>query len=158
MNIDIVKSSVFSEVGRLTNYGGSKKDGDERAFERIATTGSDDNMLEQFWRAACDGVTEAMKRFIIEIKTEKSKTVEGETVTTAGWYATLEVSKSYDETLTDSINTNVFNYIVLSIVSRWYKMTNGDEAADYAAEAVGQLDEALSKLFYKKKPTRKPVH
>ncbi len=146
VSINISKSTVLAGVGKLTHYAGSKMDGDGEAFERVSTTDSDADMLGQFWDAACDGVTEALKRFITSVSTSTA------------YAATLDVSSSYDSSLTASMTTNIQNYLTLYIVSRWYKLANKSEAESYALEAAGQLNEALSKVFYKKKPTRRPVH
>lgn len=142
----ILKDTVFAEVGRLTNYAGSKMDGDEGAFQRVSTTGSDKDMLGQFWQQACDGVTEALKRFI-----------KAGNQLTDGYEVTLELSSSFDTSLSDSLQANLQSYITLYIVSRWYKLTNKGDAESYATEAAVQLDEAMSKVFYKKKPTRKSI-
>lgn len=146
VNISILKATVLDEVGRLTNYAGSKMDGDEGAYERVSTTGSDKDMLGQFWQSGCDGVTEALKRFI---KTPSTATDR--------YAVTLELSGSYDTSLTASLQANLQSYLTLYIVSRWYKLTNKGDAESYATEAAVQLDEAMSKVFYKKKPTRKSI-
>lgn len=145
ITITISKEAVLNDVGRLTNYSGDRFVGDEGAFDRISTTGSDADMLGQFWQSACDGVTEAMKRFI------KSLT------TTTDYVVVLEVSSSYDTNLTGSITTNVQNCITNHIVSQWYKLTNKADSETYLREAVSQLNEAMSKLFFKKKPTRRSI-
>lgn len=145
VNITITKTTVLAEVGRLTNYAGNKMDGDGSAFKRVSTTESDQDMLGQFWRSACDGATEAMKRFVRSVSTSPDYAV------------TLDVSSSYDSSLTDSIKTNLQDYLTLHIVSRWYKLSNKSEAEGYGMEAASQLDEAMSKIFYKKKPTRRAV-
>jgi len=145
ITITINKETVLNDVGRLTNYAGDRFVGDDGAFDRISTTGSEADMLGQFWQSACDGVTEAMKRFI------KSLT------TTTNYVAVLEVSSSYDTNLTDSITTNIQNCITYHIVSQWYKLTNKSESESYAREAAAQLNEAMSKVFFKKKPTRKGI-
>lgn len=146
ITITINRGTVFNDVGRLTHYEGDRFINDENAFDRIPTTGSDEEMLGQFWQSACDGVTEAMKRFITSL------------TTTPNFVATLEVSSSYDENLTSSINTNIQNCMTYHIVSQWYKLTNKEESNSYALEAAAQLNEAMSKIFYKKKPTRRSVH
>lgn len=146
VTINITKETVLDSVGRLTNYTGSKKTDDSSAYDRIRTTDSDADMLMQFWEPACDGVTEALKRFITSL-----------TVSNSAYNVTLDLSTSYDTALTSSITTNLTNCIALSIVSRWYRMTNKEDWDAYSKDALGQLDEAMSKIFYKKKPTRPGV-
>lgn len=145
ITITITKATVLDDVGRLTHYEGNKSDGNGEAFERISTKETDADMLEQFWKAACESVTEAVKRFITSL------------TTTTNYVATLEVSSSYDTTLTASIQTNLQNCVTFNIVSQWYKLTNKSEAEDYALQAAAQLNEAMSKIFYKKKPSRKSI-
>ena len=146
VTITITKATVLDEVGRLTNYAGSKMEGDDSTFQRVSTTNSDAQMLGQFWQSACDGATEALKRFIQSL------------TTTTNYVVVLDVSSSYDTSLTGSITTNLQNYMTLHIVSRWYRLANMKEADSYALQAAAQLDEAMSKIFYKKKPTRRSIH
>ena len=145
VTIEIDKSDVLEEVKRMTSYAGSKMGDDGKSFERISTTDHDAEMLGQFMTDACEGITEALKRFIISVvNSDDGNFVLG-----------LELSGSYDTNLTDSLTSNLKGYMKNCVVSKWYKLTNKNEAGEYEKEALVQLNEALSKLFYRKKPTRK---
>lgn len=143
VNINISKQSVFSDVGRLTHYTGGKKDGDANAFERISTTSTDESMLSQFWQEACEGVTEQLKPFVVAIDT------------TNGYMVSLSLSSSYDTGLTDSVIENIRSCLTLYIVSRWYILSNREDSERYSLDAANQLSEAMRKIYYKKKPSRR---
>ena len=143
VNINISKQSVFSDVGRLTHYTGDKKDGDANAFERISTTPTDESMLSQFWQEACEGVTEQLKPFVVAIDT------------TNGYMVSLSLSSSYDTGLTDSVIENIRSCLTLYIVSRWYILSNREDSERYSLDAANQLSEAMRKIYYKKKPSRR---
>lgn len=136
------KVNVFDEVGRMTNYAGAKKDEDKGAFVRIATTGSDEQMLEPFWQAACSAATEKFKPFLTSLGAGED------------YHPHLELSGSYDVNLTDSINESLKNFFVCLMVSKWYDITNPAEAEKYGVSAAEYMDDVVSKIYYKKKPTR----
>lgn len=147
IQITITLNNVLTEVGRLTNYMGRKKDSGSE-YERISTTESDQAMLSKFWEEACDIVTENAKQFI------KSQTLDQ-----TSYVVTITPSASFDTTLDLSLKRNVNSFVVKYVVCKWYKLlTNNEESDSYARESDVQLTEAMSKLYYKKKPTRtKPV-
>lgn len=138
------KAEVLDEVAKTTAYEGKKATGDEGAYERIFATDEDKSMLQRFWDEAASSITESMKRFVT--------TVNGDT-----YSAELEVSGSYDETLTSSINKSLFSYFVNAIVSKWNNFVKEGQVERYENEANAAMQDIMSKLFYKKKPTRVSV-
>jgi len=144
ITLTINKAEVYDEVAKTTSYTGAKMDSDGSAYERIFTTAEDQLMLERFWTEACDVVTEQLKAFLKDVSEPSTTSFDLE----------LELSSSFDETLTGSINTSLFSFFVNAVVSKWYKFTNKGEAESYAAEATVMMGDVMRKIYYRKKPKR----
>ena len=68
--------------------------------------------------------------------------------------AVIEVSKSFDKTLTGSVQSTLRSYFISSIIGQWFKFANKGEAKDYFMQAA-ELMEATERLLYsRRKPTR----
>ena len=150
--LNIKKAYVYDEVAKLTGYVGAKTIEDTgKAYDRVFTTDDDRLMLERFWREAVGAITDEIKRFITNVSTQaNAQTVDISEV----WTANLEMPSNFDNNLIDSINDSLFSYAVNSIVSKWFAITNKEEADMYSGMAVNCGNEAKSKLFYRKKPKR----
>lgn len=155
ITIKAIKADVLNEVARTTAYEG-KKSSDEGAYERIFTTEEDRSMLQRFWDEAASSITESMKRFVTSV--DDSYTTrdadDGTSETLPAYVANLAVSSSYDTALTSSIEKSLFSYFVNAIVSKWNNFVKKDGVQRYEEEANNNMTDILSKLFYKKKPTR----
>lgn len=151
VTLTVSKQRVYDEVAKTTSYTGAKMQGDDSAYDRIFTTDSDRSMLERFWTEACNAATEQFKKFIVEV----SDNSEGSMIDLSRDYVVkLELSSSYDDNLTESVQASLFSFFVSVIVSKWYKFTNKDETDSYAADAVGMMNDVMGKVFYRKKPKR----
>lgn len=150
--LNIKKAYVYDEVAKLTGYVGAKTIEDTgKAYDRVFTTDDDRLMLERFWREAVGAITDEIKRFITNVSTQaNAQTVDVSEV----WTANLEMPSNFDNNLIDSINDSLFSYAVNSIVSKWFAITNKEEADMYSGMAVNCGNEAKSKLYYRKKPKR----
>ncbi|EGN00249.1 hypothetical protein HMPREF1017_00775 [Bacteroides ovatus 3_8_47FAA] len=150
--LNIKKANVYDEVAKLTGYVGAKTIEDTgKAYDRVFTTDDDRLMLERFWREAVGAITDEIKRFITNVSTQaNAQTVDISEV----WTANLEMPSNFDDNLIDSINDSLFSYAVNSIVSKWFAITNKEEANMYSGMAVNCGNEAKSKLYYRKKPKR----
>jgi hypothetical protein len=151
VTLTVSKQRVYDEVAKTTSYTGSKMQGDDSAYDRIFTTDSDRSMLERFWTEACNAATEKLKKFLVSV----SDNSEGSTIDLSRDYVVeLELSSSYDENLTESIQASLFSFFVSVIVGKWFKFTNKDEADKYIADAVGMMNDVMAKIYYRKKPKR----
>ncbi|MBP5545714.1 MAG: hypothetical protein J6X59_00320 [Bacteroidales bacterium] len=146
ITLTIQKSNVFKEVAQTTEYTGAKMVGDDGAYERISTVDENQDVLGRFWDEARAEVAKAFVRLLSS---------EGESG--GNYNLTLDVSPSFDNTLTSSMQLGLFSYFVQSITAKWYVFTNKQEAAAFAQRAEALLDEVRQKAFFKKKPTR-PYH
>ena len=154
ITIKAIKADVLNEVARTTAYEG-KKASDEGAYERIFTTEEDRSMLQRFWDEAASSMTESLKRFVTSVDDSYTTSDGGGTSETLPAYvANLSVSSSYDTALTSSVEKSLFSYFVNAIVSKWNNFVKADGVARYEQEANDNMTDILSKLFYKKKPTR----
>ncbi len=150
----ICKRDVYEEVAKTTAYTGAKKEDDAASYERMFATDADRLMLERFWREACNAVTDLLKDFITKVNRQPA--ISSMIDLDNNYEVELSLSNLYDESLTDSIQNSLFSFFVESILSKWYTITNKDEAEAAAANAVGMLNDAAHKIYHRKKPTRKP--
>ena len=154
ITIKAIKADVLNEVARTTAYEG-KKASDEGAYERIFTTEEDRSMLQRFWDEAASSMTESLKRFVTSVDDSYTTSDDGGTPETLPAYvANLSVSSSYDTALTSSVEKSLFSYFVNAIVSKWNNFVKKDGVQRYEEEANNNMTDILSKLFYKKRPTR----
>ena len=152
VTLTVNKANVYNEVEKTTGYTGAKiEEGGESAYDRIRTTDEDRELLERFWSEACNAATERLKRFIVSVtEYPESHGVELD----RNYVVDLELSSRYDTALNQSVQTSLFSFFVLYIVSRWFKVANKQETESYAQDAASMMDDVMRKIFYKKKPTR----
>lgn len=156
ITLSAVKADVLNEVAKTTAYEGKKTTGEEGAYDRIFTTDEDKSMLQRFWDEAASTVTEAMKRFVTSVA-DSLVVDEAKKTKVDAYVANLEVSGSYDTALTTSVNKSLFSFFVNAIVSKWNNFVKEGQVQRYEEEANAALQDILSKLFYKKKPTRRAI-
>ncbi len=143
----VYKNTVLNEVRRLTNYVGSRKQGDESAFLRISATESDEDMLEQFWKAACSAATDMLMHF--------SRSIENDVEGDAPCYeVVMEMSSLYDTALNDSVEDSLQNFFINLMTSKWCKIVCPDDEAKYASDALGYMKDVERKIYHRKRPTR----
>jgi hypothetical protein len=61
---------------------------------------------------------------------------------------------NYDNTQTSSIINSMYNYFVASILTKWFKIVNKEEAEAYAIDATAMLNDVKSKLYNRTRPKR----
>lgn len=149
--LKVEKAAVYEEIAKSTSYVGAKMLGDESAYKRIFTKDADQLMLERFWVETCSAITEHLKRFILTVSSHSlSDTVD----LTDNYEIELKVSNNYNDALTGSIEVSLFNCVVASIIGKWFRYTNRDEADAYNMESAGYLDNITRKLYNRKRPSR----
>lgn len=151
IQLTVRKQEVYNEVAKTTSYTGAKMQDDDTAYDRIFTTDSDRSMLERFWTEACNAATGQLRKFVVAV----SDNSEGSTIDLSRDYSvTLELSSSYDDNMTESVQSSLFSFFVSVIVAKWYKFTNKGEAESYAVDALGMMNDVTGKIFHKMKPRR----
>ncbi len=138
----INKKAVYEEVAQTTSYTGAKMD-DENAYDRIFTTDEDLSMLERFWNESKNTVCNTTKKLLTS-----------ESETDGVFTLALQLSASFDEALTESMQRSLFSFFVMNITAKWYTFTNKQEATGYATEAATYLEDIMRKAYFKKKPMR----
>ena len=156
VTLTVNKAYVYDEVAKTTSYAGAKMMAEDvNAYDRIFTTDEDRLLLERFWLEVADTVT---SNFMPFIKGVPNNPINHGVGLWENYEAVLELPSSYDDNLTKSIETALYNFFVLSIVGRWYMVTNKAEAEALALQAAGVMIDIMQKIYYKKKPTRIPVN
>ena len=142
ITLTVKKEKVYEEVAQTTSYTGAKMD-DEHAYDRIFTTDEDKSMLERFWNECRNTVCNSMKK-VLNLESE----------TDGVFSLALELSNSFDEALTESMQRSLFSFFVMNITAKWYTFTNKEEATGYATEAATYLEDIMRKAYFKKRPVR----
>lgn len=145
VTLTVKKDEVYNEVAKTAEYTGAKM-ADETAYETISITDEAEEMLERFWDEAKSAVCSSLRKmFVSESETDGTYTL------------TIDPSDAYDTNLTGSVQRSLFSFFVTSIVARWYAITNKEEAAGCAAEAVAHIENILRALYKRSRPTR-PIY
>ncbi len=152
ITIQVSKDDVYEEVAKATDYTGAKLiDGDENARDRILATDSDLSDLSRFWEESVLATNERLKEMVVSGET---KSVDVDKSTKIVYEVTLEVSKSFDKSLTANVQSAIRNFFIASIIGQWFKFSNKGEAKDYFSQAGEMMNGAERLLYSRKKPTR----
>ena len=152
ITIQVFKDDVYEEVAKATDYTGAKLiDGDENARDRILATDSDLSDLSRFWEESVLATNERLKEMVVRGET---KSVEVDKSTKIVYEVTLEVSKSFDKSLTANVQSAIRIFFIASIIGQWFKFSNKSEAKDYFSQAGEMMNGAERLLYSRKRPTR----
>lgn len=142
VTLTINKESVFNEVAMTAEYTGAKM-ADETAYERISLTDENREILNRFWSESKTLICGHLKRmFISEEDPEDIYTLS------------LELSESFGNQLRTNLESSLHHFFVANIISKWYALTNKEEAAGYATAAASYIEEIMRKAYSKEKPSR----
>lgn len=140
------KASVMNEVAKTTNYTGARDEGEKDILDRVSTTDEDEDMLERFWSEACNTANDQLKPFLTTVSD-----------ITDAYEVALTLSSAYDDRLTNSVQASLFSFFVQAILSKWFAIAKKDEAASYGTAAASSMEDVMRKVYYKRRPTRRPV-
>lgn len=179
ITIQIFQDDVYEEVAKATDYTGSKLiDGDDGARDRILAADDDLAELGRFWDESVLAVNENFKEMLVSGKTKTITLRELNPITPVypnqagdmamqalastttqpigktGYEAVIEVSKSFDKTLTASVQSTVRSFFIASIIGQWFKFANKGEAKDYFTQGAEMMETAERLLYSRRKPTR----
>lgn len=160
IKIQVIKSDVYEEVAKATDYTGSKlESGDDEARDRILAADDDLANLSRFWEETVTAVNENFKEMLMSGNTKdiaKDETTVGAIEETQVYEGVFEVSMSFDKSLTSSIESALRSFFITSIIGQWFKFANKGEAADYFNQAAEALV-AAERLFYSRRKPRRPT-
>ena len=145
IKIIVLKSDVISAIAETTDYTGNKTETADREefHERVATVENDAELLSRYWQEVCATLADALRSFITEALFGR------ETFT-----LTLELSSSYDTSLTPAVEAGIFSIICSSITWRWFRLTMPSRADEWKKEASCQFSALIANLYHRKKPIR----
>lgn len=138
----------MEEVARTTGYTGHKREDDANAYERISTTDADKEALERFWSQGVGAIAEAFKSRLATAPAVAK--VSGEDTLTIK----LELPSNFDTRLTQSMQSELWNYLAIYIAGQWFKYSNRPDTQDYINSASAILEGVRRMAFTKIRPTR----
>ncbi len=152
ITITIEKNKVMHEIAKATSYTGAKMMADDPgAYDRIFVSDEEREMLERYWVEACSLVTDGLKEWL---ETVSAQPIHHGVDIQTNYTVTLKVADLYPVSLNDSVKSDLTNFMVGVILSKWYRLTNKSESEAYATESGAILVNAVNKLFTRKRPTR----
>lgn len=143
IKISISNSSIFEEISLASAYAGAKKDDEKGFYDRVATVNADETLLNRFVTEMHGVVADRFREFLTS--TECGEEALG---------FTLEVSGSYDNSLTPSVKEDIFRGIVAGVISRWFRFTFPSQEETYRIQTDRFLERAYAKLCQRRKPRR----
>lgn len=143
IEISIAKLTILDIVSQNSAYSGAK--GDPGSFERIATFEGDDDLLSRLWVEMCGQLSERFREFIT-----------GYSMTSDSLKVTMEVSGSYDDSLTESVIEDLCNGIASGVTARWFQFSNPSVVKEWKDESSRLFLSAFSKLCHRRRPVRGP--
>ncbi len=144
------KKDVMSEVSKTTAYIGAKATGDETAYYRIATSKGDEEMLERFWSEACAAATNSLKHWI-----STGAGMPGTGIPAADeedFALSLDMPGNFNAALADTMQGELANYAVQSILSKWLPLAGSDEAEQYATLAGATMAGIIQMGYTRRRP------
>lgn len=144
INISVKNSDLYAEIAKTTAYAGAKSPEGETVFDRVATVGQDEELLARYRLSAASSLVDHLRAFVT------GADFAGDSINLK-----LEVSGAYDDTLTASVATDAFNYLVSDISARWFRITMPGKSSEYEADARASLSELTRKLYHRKRPQRR---
>lgn len=138
MSVTISYTDVASDVYKEAGYMGAKK-GD---METIAATKDDDNVLGVFFADAAEEVANLIAR--VGTMTISNSSVTYNLSAGANWNSGLQAA------LTEAMK----DYIVASILQRWFNLSKDDKAAYYEPVKAKKAVEINRYIWQRTKPTR----
>lgn len=139
MNITIVKTEVYAEVGDITGYTG-KNAGD---IDKISATDDEINILGRYWDDAIINAFGIIRRY--STITEDSLKVE----------YSLTLPSNFNPGAEIPLNKNIRQYIVNFICAKWFNLVKPEEVKNYEALCIN-ISNNISKLIMERtKPVRR---
>lgn len=142
-------NDVYEEVAKTTDYTGSKLvEGDKGARDRILAADEDLEELGRFWEESILATNESLKEMLVS-----GTTILPDGSNNTCYEIVLEVSKSFDKMLTESVRLTLRSFFIMSIIGQWFKFANKGEAQDYFLKGAELMETARRLLYSRRKPT-----
>lgn len=153
ITLTVSKSKVWHEVAKATSYTGAKMVSaeDPEAYDRIFTTDQDREMMERYWVEACSLATSQLREWV---KAVDDQPIHHGADVSSDYEVTLSVADAWPTALQDSVQASLLSFILATILSKWYRLTNKGETEAYGSEAAAHLLDVERKIFQRKRPAR----
>ena len=144
IEIIINKAEIFNEVSLNSAYTGAKSSPEDSGFfDRVATVEADEELLSKFWTEMCGETTDRLREFIQTTAT-----------TAEAFKLTLEVSGSYDDSLTGSVTADISSAFTAGMCAGWFRFSVPALSEQWRLDSANLFRRAISKLCYRKRPQR----
>lgn len=143
ISIFITKIKIMEEVAINSAYAGAKSSREKGFFDKVATIPEDIAILSRFWTEMCGIVSRRFKEFIV------TSSLDNEALSIS-----LEVSGSFDDSLSPSVIEDIREALVAGVTSRWFRYTLPNRAPEWEEQAETLLSSAYSKLCQRRRPLR----
>lgn len=141
--ITIDKGAVLVAVAMAAEYAGAKKD-DATAYERMALTDENTEVLEGYWQESKDGLC-TLLREVVEKESEDD---------TGRLTLTLRLPEGFDDALLQRMEHAAQSFVAAGMTSKWYAVTSKEDSAEKAAEAAAHAEVVKQVLYKRKRPER----
>lgn len=156
VNINISKARVMDEVAKSTAYQGAKAVNAEdiAAYDRIAVTDADRELLDRYWMEACHETTTAMQDWLQFGITPRAPL--GHHMDLGNDYkVSLCMTDNWPGALKDSVETHLTGYIINTMIAKWCMMTAKGDVEAYAALGATALEQARKALLTRQRPAKR---
>ena len=144
ISIVITPSEILESVGMHSAYVGDRFVGDETAYGRISTTQSEEAMLTEALLDGRNVLIKTLEPFI------SSMVLEGSV-----WGIECSFPSRASSHALACIGDDANSYLRSFVLSKWYMVTNKQEAQAEALVAQGFLESIRTAIYTRTKPTRK---
>lgn len=166
--VQVYREDVYEDVGKETDYFGSKLTGDEqgepgRERDRILMADADLETLERFWDEGVAAINERLKELLVygrmksERRCEAAESecfeVSAESGTERVFYeAEFEVGRMFNRELTADVEALLRGYLADTIAGRWLRLCHREEWQVYIADGESKLEGARRMLYSRRRP------
>lgn len=144
ITISIEKGEIFDRVSLNTAYVGAKSASAAAHYERVATVEADSAMLEKLWKESCSEISDRLREFISEAES-------GDKILRL----IFEVSNSYDESVTTSLEEDLRQALATGVTARWFGFSFPERFQEWKENSETLLSRVVGKLCHRRKPVRK---
>ncbi|MBE6299810.1 MAG: hypothetical protein E7083_05670 [Bacteroidales bacterium] len=141
IEIEINKNDVYEEVKKTSWYVGVKIG--DNSYKIISINEEDRIMLDRFFEESKNTLINRLIRVFYKENVSEDNNV---------YTIHLILSDAFNKNLLQSIQSSLFSFYVMSIISKWFAITNKPESGEYATNAVALLEDVAKKVRYKIRP------
>lgn len=164
--IRVLERDVFEDVGKETDYFGSKLTGEEepgRERDRLLMADADLETLERFWGEGIAVINERLKELLVygrmksERRCEAAESACFEVTAEPGtervvYEAELEVGRMFNRELTADVESLLRGFLADTITGRWLRLCHREEWQGYIADSESKIEGARRILYSRRRP------